>query len=69
MIKRKEGCLMKNTLWRSDWFCPLLVAGCTPKTPTAVSSTNEQKKQQYQLVKQVHPYNKKQRRHQRRQVR
>ena len=34
---------MKNTLWRSDWFCPLLVAGCTPKTPTAVSSTNEQK--------------------------
>lgn len=33
----------KNTLWRSDWLGPLLVAGCTPKTPTAVSPTNEQK--------------------------
>ena len=61
---------MKKILYGAlTGFALFLVAGCTPKTPTAVSSTNEQKKQQYQLVKQVHPYNKKQRRHQRRQVR
>ena len=34
---------MKNTLWLYDWLGTLLVAGCTSKTPTAVSSTNEQK--------------------------
>ena len=35
----------KNTLWLYDWtgLALFLVAGCTPKTPTAVSSTNEQK--------------------------
>ncbi|EHS7984760.1 PepSY domain-containing protein [Enterococcus faecalis] len=44
MIKRKEGCLMKKILYGSMTGLALfLVAGCTPKTPTAVSSTNEQK--------------------------
>ena len=33
----------KNTLWLYDWLALFLVAGCTSKTPTAVSSTNEQK--------------------------
>jgi len=40
----KEGCLMKKILYGSMTGLALfLVAGCTPKTPTAVSSTNEQK--------------------------
>ncbi|EKB7621316.1 PepSY domain-containing protein [Enterococcus faecalis] len=44
MIKRKEGCLMKKILDGSMTGLALfLVAGCTSKTPTAVSSTNEQK--------------------------
>lgn len=44
MIKRKEGCLMKKILYGSMTGLALfLVAGCTSKTPTAVSSTNEQK--------------------------
>ncbi|EMW5361170.1 PepSY domain-containing protein [Enterococcus faecalis] len=44
MIKRKEGCLMKKILYGSMTGLALfLVAGCTAKTPTAVSSTNEQK--------------------------
>ncbi|EGO2728179.1 peptidase propeptide and YPEB domain protein [Enterococcus faecalis] len=44
MIKRKEGCLMKKILYGAlTGFALFLVAGCTPKTPTAVSSTNEQK--------------------------
>ncbi|EIB6791900.1 PepSY domain-containing protein [Enterococcus faecalis] len=44
MIKRKEGCLMKKKLYGSMTGLALfLVAGCTSKTPTAVSSTNEQK--------------------------
>ncbi|EPI16921.1 PepSY domain-containing protein [Enterococcus faecalis] len=44
MIKRKEGCLMKKRLYGALTGCALfLVAGCTSKTPTAVSSTNEQK--------------------------
>ncbi|EGO5026475.1 peptidase propeptide and YPEB domain protein [Enterococcus faecalis] len=44
MIKRKECCLMKKILYGSMTGLALfLVAGCTPKTPTAVSSTNEQK--------------------------
>lgn len=44
MIKRKEGCLMKKILYGSMTGLALfLVAGCTPKTPTTVSSTNEQK--------------------------
>ncbi|WP_430839204.1 PepSY domain-containing protein, partial [Enterococcus faecalis] len=38
------GCLMKKILYGSMTGLALfLVAGCTPKTPTAVSSTNEQK--------------------------
>ena len=44
MIKRKEVCLMKKILYGSMTGLALfLVAGCTSKTPTAVSSTNEQK--------------------------
>ncbi|EGO2718060.1 PepSY domain-containing protein [Enterococcus faecalis] len=44
MIKRKEGCLMKKILYGAlTGLALFLVAGCTPKTPTAVSSTNEQK--------------------------
>ncbi|WP_445448737.1 PepSY domain-containing protein [Enterococcus faecalis] len=44
MIKRKEGCLMKKILYGSMTGLALfLVAGCTSKTPAAVSSTNEQK--------------------------
>ncbi|EFM71711.1 PepSY domain-containing protein [Enterococcus faecalis] len=44
MIKRKEGCLMKKKLYGSMTGLALfLVAGCTSKTPIAVSSTNEQK--------------------------
>ena len=44
MIKRKEGCLMKKILYGSMTGLALfVVAGCTSKTPTAVSSTNEQK--------------------------
>ena len=44
MINRKEGCLMKKILYGSMTGLALfLVAGCTSKTPTAVSSTNEQK--------------------------
>lgn len=44
MIKRKEGCLIKKILYGSMTGLALfLVAGCTSKTPTAVSSTNEQK--------------------------
>ncbi|WP_429975634.1 PepSY domain-containing protein [Enterococcus sp. DIV0086] len=44
MIKRKAGCLMKKILYGSMTGLALfLVAGCTSKTPTAVSSTNEQK--------------------------
>lgn len=44
MIKRKERCLMKKILYGSMTGLALfLVAGCTSKTPTAVSSTNEQK--------------------------
>ena len=44
MIKRKEGGLMKKILYGSMTGLALfLVAGCTSKTPTAVSSTNEQK--------------------------
>ncbi|EJM6076505.1 PepSY domain-containing protein [Enterococcus faecalis] len=44
MIKRKEGCLMKKILYGSMTGLALfLVAGCTSKTSTAVSSTNEQK--------------------------
>ncbi|MGC3054074.1 peptidase propeptide and YPEB domain protein, partial [Enterococcus faecalis] len=44
MIKRKEGSLMKKILYGSMTGLALfLVAGCTSKTPTAVSSTNEQK--------------------------
>ena len=40
----KEGCLMKKILYGSMTGLALfLVAGCTSKTPTAVSSTNEQK--------------------------
>ncbi|MEB7790899.1 PepSY domain-containing protein [Enterococcus faecalis] len=44
MIKRKEGCLMKKILYGAlTGLALFLVAGCTPKTPTAVSPTNEQK--------------------------
>ena len=44
MIKRKEGCLMKKILYGSmTGLAFFLVAGCTSKTPTDVSSTNEQK--------------------------
>ncbi|NSM30791.1 PepSY domain-containing protein [Enterococcus faecalis] len=44
MIKRKEGCLMKKILYGAlTGLALFLVAGCTVKTPTAVSSTNEQK--------------------------
>lgn len=40
----REGCLMKKILYGSMTGLALfLVAGCTSKTPTAVSSTNEQK--------------------------
>lgn len=61
---------MKKILYGSMTGLALfLVAGCTSKTPTAVSSTNEQKETVISTTEQVHPYNKKQRRHQRRQVR
>ncbi|WP_164980815.1 PepSY domain-containing protein [Enterococcus faecalis] len=44
MIKRKEGCLMKKILYGAlTGLALFLVAGCTVKTPTSVSSTNKQK--------------------------